>query len=114
MHSSEEIVHSEVCHDDAQECQGYVDVIGERFAEDRQTLRMHYHSIYHKGDESPSFLAVPTPISSPTYVCPDSTNEDTEAHGCEGWIKEDAAQCLQRLAMRTQADAHESTDEGKG
>ena len=29
VHAREEVVYSEICHDDAQECKGHVDVVGE-------------------------------------------------------------------------------------
>ena len=113
VHSREEVVYSEVSHHDAQEGKGDIDVIGERLAEDRQALCMHYHRIYHKGDERPSLLAVPTPVIAPTDIRPDGTDEDTEAHTGQGWIEEKAAQCLQFLAVAAHADAHDATDEGE-
>ena len=113
VHPREEVIYSEVCHDDAQEGEGDIDVVGEGLAEDRQALRVNYHSIYHKGDERPSLLAVPTPVIAPTDICPDGTDEDTEAHTGQGWIEEKAAQCLQFFAVAAHTDAHDATDEGE-
>jgi len=113
MHSREEVIDSEIGHHDAQEGKGDIDVVGEWLAEDWQALCMHYHGIYHEGDERPRLLAVPTPISTPTYVCPDGTDEDAEAHGGEGWIEKNATQSLEFFSMRAQADAHDATDEGE-
>ena len=100
VHSCKEVVYSEVCHDDAKESQGDIDVVGERLAEDRQALRVNYHGIYHEGDECPCLLAVPTPVGSPADICPDGSDEDAETHGCESRVEEYMAQCLQFLAMR--------------
>ena len=113
MHTRKEVVDTEVSHHDAQEGEGDVDVIGEGLAEDRQALRVYYHCIYHKGDERPSLLAVPTPVIAPTDIRPDGTDEDTEAHTGQGWIEEKAAQCLQFFAVAAHADAHDATDESE-
>ena len=113
MHTRKEVVDAEVSHHDAQEGEGDIDVVGEWLAEDRQALRVNYHSIYHKGDERPSLLAVPTPVIAPTDIRPDGTDEDTEAHTGQGWIEEKAAQCLQFLAVAAHADAHDATDESE-
>ena len=86
MHAREEIVHTEVGHDDTQEGQGDVNVIYQRLAEDRQALRMHYYGINHKGDERPSLLAIPTPVITPAHVSPDGSDEDAESHRGEGWV----------------------------
>ena len=79
VHAREEVVYSEICHDDAQEGKGHVDVVGEGLAEDRQALGVYHHRIYHKGDECPSLLAVPTPVVAPAHVSPDSTDKDTKS-----------------------------------
>ena len=89
MHSGKEVIYSEICHGNAHECQGDVNVIYQRLAEDRQALCMYHHSINHKGDECPCFLAVPTPVITPTHVCPDGTNEDAEPHRGEGRVEEE-------------------------
>ena len=91
VHAREEIVHAEVRHGNAHECQGDVDVIHQRLAENRQTLRMHHHGINHEGDERPSLLAVPTPVSTPTHIRPDGTDEDSESHRGEGRVEEETA-----------------------
>ena len=91
MHAREEIVHTEVGHGNAHECQGDVNVIYQRLAEDRQALRMHYYGINHKGDECPCFLAVPTPVITPAHVSPDGSDEDAESHRGEGWVEEETA-----------------------
>ena len=114
MHSREEVIDSEIGHHDAQEGKGDIDVVGEWLAEDWQALCMHYHGIYHEGDERPCLLAVPAPIVAPAYVCPDGSDKDAEAHSCEGRVEEDTAQCLQFFAMRAKKDAHQTTDEGQG
>ena len=113
MHSCEEVVYSEVSHHDAQEGKGDVDMVGERLAEDRQALGVYHHCIYHKGNECPGLLAVPTPVVAPAHISPDSTDEDAETHASQGWIEEEAAQCLQFLAMRAHTDAHDATDESE-
>ena len=91
VHTRKEVVDTEVSHHDAQEGEGDVDVVGEWLAEDRQALRVNYHSIYHKGDERPSLLAIPTPVVAPTDIRPNGTDEDAEAHTGQGWIEEEAA-----------------------
>ena len=113
MHSCEEVVHSEVCHHYTQESKRDVDVVDERLAEDGQALRMYNHSIYHKGNECPGLLAVPTPVGSPAYVRPDGTDEDTEAHGGKGRVEEDAAQSLEFFTVGAEANAHDAADEGE-
>ena len=113
VHAREEIVHTEVGHGDTQEGQSDVDVIHQRLAENRQALRMHYYGIYHKGDERPRLLAIPTPVITPAHVSPDGSDEDAESHRGEGWVQEDAAQCLKLFAMRAKADTHDATDKGE-
>ena len=113
MHTRKEVVDTEVSHHDAQEGEGDIDVVGEWLAEDRQALRVNYHSIYHKGDERPSLLAIPTPVVAPTDIRPDGTDKDAEAHTGQGWIEEKAAQCLQFFAVAAHADAHDATDESE-
>ena len=114
VHSCKEVVYSEVCHGDTQEGQGDVDVIHQRLAENRQALRMHYYGIYHKGDERPRLLAIPTPVITPAHVSPDGSDEDAESHRGEGRVQENAAQCLKLFAMRAKADTHDATDESQG
>ena len=86
VHAREEIVHTEVGHGDAQECQGDVNMIHQWLTEDWQTLCMYHHGIYHEGDECPSLLAIPTPVITPAHVSPDGSDEDAESHRGEGWV----------------------------
>ena len=86
MHSGKEVIYSEICHGNAHECQGDVNVIYQWLAEDRQTLRMHYYGINHKGDERPRLLAIPTPVITPAHVSPDGSDEDSESHRGEGRV----------------------------
>ena len=113
VHAREEVVYSEICHDDAQEGKGHVDVIGEWFAKQGQALCMSHYGVDHKGDERPGFLGIPAPIVAPAHVCPDGTDKDAEAHTGQGWIEEDTAQCLQFLAVAAHTDTHDATDESE-
>lgn len=113
MHAREEEVDAEVRHGDAQEGKGDVDVIHQRLAENRQTLRMHHYGIYHEGDECPRLLAVPTPIRAPTDICPDGSDEDAESHRGECWVEEETAQRLHPLTTGTPADAQNTTKPGE-
>ena len=47
---------------------------------------MHYYGIYHKGDERPRLLAIPTPVITPAHVSPDGSDEDAESHRGEGRV----------------------------
>ena len=91
VHTRKEVVDTEVSHHDAQEGEGDIDVVGEWLAEDRQALRVNYHSIYHKGDERPRLLAIPTPVITPAHVSPDGSDEDAEPHRGEGRVEEETA-----------------------
>ena len=113
MHTRKEVVDTEVSHHDAQEGEGDIDVVGEWLAEYRQALRVNYHSIYHKGDECPSLLAIPTPVVAPTDIRPDGTDKDAEAHTGQGGREEDTAQCLQFLAVAAHTDTQDATDESE-
>lgn len=113
VHAREEVVYSEICHDDAQEGKGHVDVVGEGLAEQRQALRVNHYGVNHKGDERPGFLGIPTPVVAPAHISPYSADEDTKPHTGQGWIEEDTAQCLQFLAVAAHTDTHDATDESE-
>ena len=113
VHAREEVVYSEICHDDAQEGKGHVDVIGEGLAEQRQALCMSHYGVNHKGDERPGFLGIPTPVVAPAHISPYSADEDTKPHTGQGWIEEDTAQRLKLLSVRAEDDAHDATDESE-
>lgn len=113
VHAREEVVYSEICHDDAQEGKGHVDVVGEGLAEQRQALCMSHYGVNHKGDERPGFLGIPTPVVAPAHISPYSADEDTKPHTGQGWIEEDTAQCLQFLAVAAHTDTHDATDESE-
>ena len=91
VHACKEKVDTEVRHSNAQECQRYIDVIDEWFAEDRQTLRMYHHGINHEGNECPRLLAIPAPVCSPTDIRPDGTDEDSQSHRSKGRVEEEPA-----------------------
>ena len=113
VHACEEVVYSEICHDDAQEGKGHVDVVGEGLAEQGQALCMSHHGINHKGDERPGFLGIPTPVVAPAHVCPDCTDENAEPHGGKGRVEEHTAQRLKFLSVRAEEDAHDAAEEGE-
>ncbi len=68
----EEVVYSEICHDDAQEGKGHVDVVGEGLAEQWQALCMSHYGVNHEGDERPGFLWNPSSSSCPSSRLPRS------------------------------------------
>ena len=113
VHACEKVVYSEICHDDAQEGKGHVDVVGEGLAEQGQALCVNHYGVNHKGDERPGFLGIPTPVVAPAHVCPDCTDEDAEPHRGKGRIEEHTAQRLKLLPMRAEEDSHDAAEEGE-
>ncbi len=59
MHATQEIVDTEIGHEDGEEGGSHIDVINQRSLEHRQRLRVHHHGIAHECDERPGFLRVP-------------------------------------------------------
>jgi len=86
MHAAQEIVYAEIGHYYAKKREGDVHMINQRLTENGKRLRMYYHSINHESDECPGLLAVPTPVSAPTHVCPNGPDEYAYAHGGEGRV----------------------------
>ena len=94
MQAPEDIVYAEIGHDDAEKRQHHIEMIDLRTTEYRECVCMQNYGIYHEGDERPRLLRVPTPISSPTDVCPYSADEDAKTHGDDGWIEHQTTQQL--------------------
>ena len=50
---------------------------------------MHGECIDEHGDECPHLLGIPSPVASPTYVCPDGSDEDAGSKQKFGRIEEE-------------------------
>ena len=70
VHSREEIVDTEVSHQDAQEAENHIEMIRARASQPRQALRVQGDGVEHEGDERPRFLRVPAPVVAPTDIRP--------------------------------------------
>ena len=90
MHAAEEVVHTEIGHEDGKESKYHVGVVDHGATEDRQRLSVDDDGIDHEGDERPCFLWVPTPLVSPRHIGPNGSDEDAETHRGKGRIEENA------------------------
>ena len=97
MHARQEIVHAEVGHGKAEECQCHVYVVGCGATQQGQALSVERHGIEHERYERPRLLRVPAPVGSPAHVCPDGAYEYAYAQGGNGGMEEQKAQNLQLM-----------------
>ena len=92
MHSAQEIVDAKVGHQDGEEAERYVDVIGQGPLEGRYAARVNHCGIGHEGDECPHLFRIPTPIGSPRHVGPDGAYENADAKRGYGRVEKHAAE----------------------
>ena len=88
VHAAQKIIHSEVGHDDAQECRGDEYVIAHRTAQLLQTAAVHGYGIHHEGYESPYLLGIPAPVTPPGHACPHRSGEYADGEGGKSRIEE--------------------------
>lgn len=87
MHSREEIVRTEIRHEDAEEGQQHVDVDVERLAQPLER-GVERGCVDEHRDESPHLLGVPAPVSAPADVCPYGSYEDAHGKETDGGVDE--------------------------
>ena len=88
MHSREEIVRTEIRHEDAEEGQQHVDVDVERLAQPLER-GVERSGIDEHRDESPHLLGVPAPVAAPAHVCPYGSDEDACGKETDGGVEEE-------------------------
>ena len=75
MHSSKQVVYSEVGHDDGEEGESYVCVEISVRAKARNRCVVKGDAVDYHCNKRPHFLRVPTPVIPPRDVCPYGSDE---------------------------------------
>ena len=91
MHSSKQVVYSEVGHEDGEEGESDVDVEDAVGAQPRNRCVVKGDAVNYHSDERPNFFRVPTPVISPRYVSPNGSDKYADGEQECGWVEHDAA-----------------------
>ena len=87
MHARQEVVHTEIGHQYAEEGDKHIDMYMQRLMHPPDVV-VKRSCIDEHGDESPCFLGIPTPVFSPTDICPDGTDEDSYCYQRYGRVEQ--------------------------
>lgn len=86
MHSSKQVVYSEVGHEDGEEGESDVDVEDAVGAQPRNRCVVKGDAVNYHSDERPNFFRVPTPVISPRYVSPNGSDKYADGEQERCWV----------------------------
>lgn len=95
MKPSKQEIHTEICNEDAKEGEDAEDMEMLRIAEPFQRSLMNAERIDEHCDQRPDLFRIPSPVSSPRYVCPNCADEDSGSQQEKGRIEHDVAYGLE-------------------
>jgi len=78
MHAAEQVVDAEVGHQQREEGEEEVDVIGHRATEGGPSVGVDDDGVDHERDQGPRLLRVPAPVRAPRDVGPNGADEDAD------------------------------------
>ena len=95
MKPSKQEIHPEICNEDAQEGEDAEDMEMLRISEPFQRSLVDTEGIDEHCNQRPDLFRIPSPVSSPLYVSPYRTDEDSGSQQEKGRIEHDVADGLE-------------------
>ena len=103
MHATKQVIDAEIGHEQGEEREEEVEVIGHRATKAGPSMGVNDDGVNHERDQGPRLLRIPTPVGAPRDVGPDGADEDADTERGKGWVKEEEGEQAQDIGLLSSA-----------